>query len=197
MIDLDYLKAFNDHYGHATGDAAFAAAARTLRDTLRVEDVVGRLGGDEFVALLHGADLEEALAAAERVRAAAAAALVSAADGALTLRLSFSIGVSCFPGDGESAAALLAAADRGSYAAKAAGRDRARHAPAGGVPPAPQAFSGRMVGRVKELAALRALLERTVAGHGGIATIEGEAGIGKSRLLEEFGSLARLLGVRC
>jgi diguanylate cyclase (GGDEF)-like protein len=50
MIDVDELKAINDRFGHATGDAALAATGRALRE--RVTDAsVFRIGGDEFVGV--------------------------------------------------------------------------------------------------------------------------------------------------
>ena len=51
-IDLDSLKAINDHFGHASGDAAISQFARIRTETFRESDVIGRLGGDEFVVLI-------------------------------------------------------------------------------------------------------------------------------------------------
>jgi len=51
-IDLDSLKAINDRFGHAGGDAAISHFARILTETFRESDVIGRLGGDEFVVLI-------------------------------------------------------------------------------------------------------------------------------------------------
>ena len=69
-LDLDGFKQINDRYGHATGDAALVTVARTLRDTIRLEDFAARLGGDEFALICncsHGHDGHEM---AERIRAA-------------------------------------------------------------------------------------------------------------------------------
>ncbi|MBV6402597.1 MAG: Sensor histidine kinase RcsC [Anaerolineales bacterium] len=51
-IDLDSLKAINDMFGHAGGDAALVSFARILTSTFHDSDVSGRLGGDEFVVLI-------------------------------------------------------------------------------------------------------------------------------------------------
>jgi len=52
FIDMDGLKAVNDHLGHDEGDNALVDLANLIRQTLRESDVIGRLGGDEFVALV-------------------------------------------------------------------------------------------------------------------------------------------------
>ncbi len=54
LIDADKFKDINDNYGHAAGDVVLVEIANTLRECLRMTDVVGRLGGDEFVIALPG-----------------------------------------------------------------------------------------------------------------------------------------------
>jgi diguanylate cyclase (GGDEF)-like protein len=126
VLDLDNLKALNDHHGHAGGDAAIRLVAAELRKGLRSNDIVGRLGGDEFAALMAGAPLAEAIAAAERVRAAVAAARGTGPDADVAVTVS--IGVAELA-DGESATDLLARADAALYAAKEADRNRVTPSP--------------------------------------------------------------------
>jgi diguanylate cyclase (GGDEF)-like protein len=52
VIDLDYLKAYNDRYGHHAGDELLGWVGRTLSQSVRAGDAVARLGGDEFAVLL-------------------------------------------------------------------------------------------------------------------------------------------------
>jgi class 3 adenylate cyclase/tetratricopeptide (TPR) repeat protein len=51
------------------------------------------------------------------------------------------------------------------------------------------------VGRLEERQTLRRLVERTVAGSGGVALIAGEAGLGKTRLVDETAHEARARGM--
>jgi diguanylate cyclase (GGDEF)-like protein/PAS domain S-box-containing protein len=60
VIDLDGLKAVNDHEGHAAGDELIGRTARILSATARGDDVVARVGGDEFVVVLPETALETA-----------------------------------------------------------------------------------------------------------------------------------------
>ena len=69
IADLDGLKAANDRFGHALGDALLTEVARALTGAARVSDVVGRLGGDEFGVILIGCDGEaDAATFCERAR---------------------------------------------------------------------------------------------------------------------------------
>lgn len=127
VLDLDDLKALNDRHGHAGGDTAIRLVAAELQRGLRSNDLVGRLGGDEFAALMAGAPLAEAMAAAERVRAAIAAARGSGPDAEVAVTVS--IGVAELAA-GESATVLMDRADAALYAAKEADRNRVTPSPA-------------------------------------------------------------------
>jgi diguanylate cyclase (GGDEF)-like protein len=69
MIDLDGLKAINDRFGHAAGDAALAMTARCLRACAGDSGTIFRIGGDEFAGVWSGLDplrVRAKLTAAER-----------------------------------------------------------------------------------------------------------------------------------
>ena len=69
MIDIDYFKLYNDHYGHQEGDIALKTVAQTIKSNLkRAGDYAFRLGGEEFAVLITGIGEESARIFFERVR---------------------------------------------------------------------------------------------------------------------------------
>ncbi|MCJ8319307.1 MAG: diguanylate cyclase [Colwellia sp.] len=53
MLDIDFFKPFNDHYGHGAGDIALRQVGDILRESCkRPRDFVARYGGEEFVVVL-------------------------------------------------------------------------------------------------------------------------------------------------
>ena len=128
MVDIDHFKRFNDRNGHPSGDEALRRVARTLAQHLRAMDFVARYGGEEFAVVLSGADGKSALATAERLRLAVESAAIGA-DGE-SERLTVSIGSAACPSDANDPVSLVAAADAALYAAKQAGRNTVRAAPA-------------------------------------------------------------------
>jgi diguanylate cyclase (GGDEF)-like protein len=115
FFDLDGFKGVNDRFGHEAGDRVLRSIGERLRQAIRKSDFVARLGGDEFVASLPDAPPPALSILIDRLqRLIAAAPIPEVADGAITA----SIGVAWFPGDGEDAAELIAAADRAMYEVK-------------------------------------------------------------------------------
>ena len=124
MIDIDHFKAVNDSLGHPVGDAVLREVARRLADEVRTVDRVARYGGEEFAVVVMEAELEVALGTARRICAAVQRDPVLAGE-TLPLNITVSAGVAVLPGDAQSGEALVVAADKALYAAKAAGRNRA------------------------------------------------------------------------
>jgi diguanylate cyclase (GGDEF)-like protein len=123
ICDLDDFKRINDVHGHAVGDRVLVRFGQLLRELARQGDVAMRLGGEEFCVVLPHTERTGALAAAERLRAETAKRMDDLVPGGVTV----SIGVAHTSRGVLDARGLLAAADRGLYAAKAAGRDRVFH----------------------------------------------------------------------
>lgn len=68
MIDVDYFKSLNDHYGHLEGDKVLQQVAMAIaRSVNKVSDLVARYGGEEFVVLLENSELAVAQQVAERI----------------------------------------------------------------------------------------------------------------------------------
>ena len=67
-LDLDNFKTINDTLGHQTGNSALAIVAGTLKNSVRLTDIVARFGGDEFAVLLPETEQEAARAIAERAQ---------------------------------------------------------------------------------------------------------------------------------
>ena len=68
MIDIDRFKAFNETYGHQSGDHMLTFAGSLIKDNTRKFDRAFRYGGEEFVIVLPESDLTMAYIVAERIR---------------------------------------------------------------------------------------------------------------------------------
>lgn len=120
FLDLDGFKAVNDVYGHHAGDLLLADVARRIVACVRLQDTVARVGGDEFVVLASVGEPADAGTLADALLAAAREPFL--VDGH-ALRVSTSIGIALYPGDGASQHDLLTNADAAMYHAKGTGRD--------------------------------------------------------------------------
>jgi diguanylate cyclase (GGDEF)-like protein len=118
-IDIDHFKRVNDGHGHHVGDSVLVAVCERFRESLRPMDDLYRLGGEEFLVVLEDLNEADAIDVAERIREAVLAHPCAGID------VTVSVGV-CGSAAGEpfDFDALVSAADRSLYAAKAAGRDR-------------------------------------------------------------------------
>jgi diguanylate cyclase (GGDEF)-like protein len=130
LIDLDDFKKLNDRFGHAVGDSVLRRVAALMNQTVRETDLLARYGGEEFALLVSGAQLEDAVAIAEKVRLAISDARFSLLDpdGKQRISITASFGVALYQGDEK---AFFNDADRALYAAKAAGKDCVRTAESG------------------------------------------------------------------
>lgn len=69
LVDIDYFKEYNDHYGHVQGDACLKQVATALGSAIkRPRDFLARFGGEEFVLILPETDANTATMLAERCR---------------------------------------------------------------------------------------------------------------------------------
>ncbi|ANA33953.1 putative signaling protein [Ralstonia mannitolilytica] len=120
FMDLDGFKAVNDVYGHHVGDLLLIDVAQRIVGRVRQQDTVARVGGDEFVVLAHVDDPEDAGTLADALLEAVREPFVA---GGHELRVSTSIGIAMYPGDGANQHDLLTNADAAMYHAKGLGRN--------------------------------------------------------------------------
>ena len=129
LIDIDHFKAFNDTFGHRTGDLVLRLVARVLADNVKGRDCAARYGGEEFAILLAGAELRAAAIVARQIGdALSSKRLVNKGTTQGLGHVTVSIGVAQHR-PGESAAGLVERADAALYEAKRAGRNRVCVAP--------------------------------------------------------------------
>jgi diguanylate cyclase (GGDEF)-like protein len=124
MIDIDWFKQLNDHYGHHVGDQVLRDVASLLMKDMREVDTVARYGGEEFVIVLPETDPAGAQFVAQRLRQAVESAKFFAGSPSHIERLTISIGISIFGRDASFKQDLIENADAALYAAKHAGRNR-------------------------------------------------------------------------
>lgn len=120
ILDIDNFKQVNDRYGHACGDLCIRQFAKTIKSHFREHDIVGRLGGDEFGVFLTIPSREWLL---ERGAELSRALNFTCSDGNRSWVVSASIGVSIYPNNGASFAALYKCADQALYRTKQNGKN--------------------------------------------------------------------------
>lgn len=124
MLDIDFMKAINDKYGHPSGDAVIRHIGSTLSRVSRNNDTAARVGGEEFALLLAGISDAKAESAARRLLALLAEQPIEGVG-----NISVSIGVASCPTHATSERTLYAASDKALYVAKNEGRNRIAVAP--------------------------------------------------------------------
>ena len=125
MLDVDYFKQFNDHYGHQAGDDALRQVALALQSHVRRSgDFVARYGGEEFAIISQSGSESHAIMTAEMI-CQAIESLNLPHDTSPFKTLTVSLGVALMiPDEDNTTTGLLKAADTALYYAKQRGRNR-------------------------------------------------------------------------
>ena len=121
MIDADNFKQVNDHHGHDAGDHVLVELSRTLKDSVRNDDVVCRLGGDEFLVICPATGPEGATHLARLLLQKVSDLRVGTGDEFWNSGIS--IGMAVQTPSMQNFDELIKAADDGLYQAKRAGRN--------------------------------------------------------------------------
>lgn len=126
MIDVDFFKRYNDHYGHGKGDDCLIKLADTLNNTLkRPTDMVARYGGEEFVVVLYDIDLEGAKKVAQSLVSAVKELSIPHEYSDAASQVTISLGMAFKEADSAlSKEEILKNADEALYRAKESGRDK-------------------------------------------------------------------------
>ncbi|HXE73375.1 MAG TPA: diguanylate cyclase, partial [Candidatus Nitrosotenuis sp.] len=192
FMEVDSFSALNEHYKPDQGDKALRHVAEVLRGELGEEICLARYAGDEFVALLPGTAPDEALRRAEKLVVSLGRRPVHLVGAHGDVRVTMSVGVAACPRDSRDPAGLLNCAERACLVAKARGRNQAvayqaefaasrdRAALLGRLP------TPRLVGRKGLAGELFDLLLGAPPEPMPVVLLQGPAGVGKTRLLQEL-----------
>ena len=131
LIDVDFFKLYNDHYGHTEGDICLSLIAKNLCKLMaRKSDFCARFGGEEFVCILPNTDIEGARQISEMLRAEIEALQLPHADSSISDVVTISLGAAsiALPNkDDLIKDKLILEADKALYKAKAEGRNCCRY----------------------------------------------------------------------
>ncbi len=129
MMDIDFFKSYNDHYGHLAGDDCLRKVAQGLNEIgRRPADLLARYGGEEFVLLLPETDAEGVLWMTNSVQERIKVLNLPHAFSSVSNRITLSIGVATMIAtDQQKPDDLVQKADKLLYEAKLNGRNQARY----------------------------------------------------------------------
>lgn len=127
MIDVDYFKLYNDHYGHPKGDECLIRVAHAIKESLqRPYDLVARYGGEEFACILPKTDPEGANYIAKQILESVNSLIIPHENSEISKCVTVSLGgITTVPGMFvNSTDELIIASDEQLYNAKQSGRAR-------------------------------------------------------------------------
>ncbi|HEY8500534.1 MAG TPA: sensor domain-containing diguanylate cyclase, partial [Clostridia bacterium] len=127
LYDIDDFKLFNDSYGHLFGDVVLKSIARTVKESVRKDDLVARFGGEEFIILLPHTGTKRAYEKAEELRKLISSLTIE--DNNITASVTVSMGISTFPTLANTDSSLISSADNALYEAKRSGKNCVKIAP--------------------------------------------------------------------
>ena len=124
IIDIDYFKKYNDHYGHVQGDSAINEVADILRNSVRKNDTVIRYGGEEMVMFISGIRPDAALRTADEIQKKLSEKSIEHKYSDISDKLTVSMGIYNTEYAGQDIYSLIDKADIALYRAKEKGRNR-------------------------------------------------------------------------
>ncbi|MEL6455544.1 MAG: diguanylate cyclase [Cyanobacteria bacterium J06623_5] len=126
LLDVDFFKGYNDHYGHLAGDRCLEMIAQATQSAVgRLTDLVARYGGEEFAIILPETRLAGAINIAQQIQAAIQTLKIDHAASEVSDLVTISLGIACLiPQTDTRVDSLINAADTALYDAKRQGRNR-------------------------------------------------------------------------
>ena len=124
MMDIDFFKMYNDHFGHPLGDRILRRFSNLLFEHVRQIDILSRYGGEEFALILPGTPRESARIVAEKLRSLIEKSYFPLSEKLPFGRVTMSVGVAGYPEDAKNDEELIRNADQALYRAKKEGRNR-------------------------------------------------------------------------
>ena len=121
-MDIDDFKKINDRYGHNRGDEVLKLVSMTIKNSIRMYDMIARMGGDEFTVLLPETDANNGKIVMERIKKNLAAAVAEKG-----WEVTFSIGVITFYRFTGSVDEMVNMADRLMYNVKKSGKNNVKY----------------------------------------------------------------------
>lgn len=120
FFDIDGFKSINDNYGHDAGDEFLVKLAEFFTNIPLLKNSIYRNGGDEFIAVIGGEHITK-----EHIKNLANTIIYRFRKSWVLTKgevyCSTSIGIACFPDDGQNSDELIHLADQAMYNAKKAG----------------------------------------------------------------------------
>jgi diguanylate cyclase (GGDEF)-like protein/PAS domain S-box-containing protein len=115
-VDIDHFKEINDSFGHEVGDMVLREISGRFRNIIKKPGIIGRMGGDEFLIFSYFSCLEEEVLQTKRDIEMHISQPIKFHD--KELRVMSSIGMSCYPDDGDHIDQLISKADHSMYREK-------------------------------------------------------------------------------
>ncbi len=117
MFDIDYFKFYNNSYGYQKGDEILRRIGIILSQVVKKPNIAARYGSDEFTVIVPG-DKDKALGIAEEIRRTIESFPFEGASVQPKGKITVSMGISCFPKQGNTPKEIISSADEAMYKAK-------------------------------------------------------------------------------
>jgi diguanylate cyclase (GGDEF)-like protein len=188
IFGIDRFKRINDSYGYLMGDMALREVGQLIFEQIPEEATLSRASGDGFVMMISGKPSSEVMSLIESLGKLVAETKFLTKEVPEGIALSISAGVAIFPKDSLASAQLIEAAQRALRQAKMRGTGQIvrSNKDKPGEQTEPQICFDSFVGRKQEIEKLHHEFEQVVAGRGRPLLVTGDAGMGKTKLVDEF-----------